>query len=237
MVSSSGVRSASAWGALRAAYPLLERVGLAGVHVAGPAQIPSASARVVLLGNHTSWWDGFFHWRVAHRLAGARPHYTVMRESHLRTPGLRFLGGVGIASGTPTSVRRTVRALEALAAGGRPFSISLFPQGALWPPTRRPLGFRRGVAALLRPLLPCAVLPVAIVVGPGRRPRPEAWIQVGDPWTARSVHDVVARTESAVTTLLDSTLALLESRGEEWRAGWPPGDRPTTEPTPDGRLA
>lgn len=210
------------WRTLELAFPLLRRIHLHAVHIHAEESAPLTD-RVLLIGNHCSWWDGFMHWRVARHLLLGRPHYTIMLEEQIkRSPALRGLGTIGIVPGSVSGVRSAVDRMRELREREPRFSVSLFPQGAIWPSSRRPLGFKPGAAALARPLLPCSVLPVAVHMEPGTRSRPSLFVLAGPP---RKVNDAkVLRSvwEPLVTATLDRLLGFLHRHGESAGAEWPP---------------
>jgi 1-acyl-sn-glycerol-3-phosphate acyltransferase len=196
------------------------KLRLAGVHVAGleGAGALPASEPLLLVANHTSWYDGFLLRDVHRRVRPTATLRTLMLDSELRkAPVLRWIGGTGFDPDRPLTLRRALRELEALPRAG--LALSFFPQGSIFPATRRPLGFRPGVSLVMRTLAPLQILPVAIHLEMGTRTRPTAWILGGDPLGAEVD---VARLEDAVTALLDCVQHHLHEHGEEAAAHWPP---------------
>jgi 1-acyl-sn-glycerol-3-phosphate acyltransferase len=193
---------------------------LAGVHVAGlegAASLPGEEP-LLLVANHTSWYDGFLLREVHRRVRPTAPLRTLMLDSELRkAPVLRWIGGTGFDPDRPVTLRSALRELKALRRSG--VAISFFPQGRIYPATRRPLGFRPGVSLLARTLAPLHVVPVAIHLEMGTRTRPTAWILAGSPVTDGAS---VALLEGAVTGLLDRVQRHLHEHGEGAAAHWPP---------------
>lgn len=228
-------QSPIAWRALDVAFPVLWRRYLQGLHFhAEPSD--ALRERVLLVGNHSSWWDGFMHWQMSRFLRLDRPHYTVMLQRHLDgAPALRLLGGVGIAPGSHAGVRRALTQLAHVRAQRSSFSVSLFPQGAIWPSSRRPLGFQSGAAALARPLLPCSMLPVAVHIEPGTRPKPSVFVLAGPALTIRTTADLRRGWEAAVVRTADGLLEFLQRHGEESATAWPPRPASRALPSEDRR--
>src|SRR5690606_15052336 len=97
---------------------------------------------LLLVCNHVSWWDGFIIRAVQQRLRPAAPVFTLMSRSELdRHPYFRLMGAVGIGNTSAAAVRAGLREFEARLFDA-PGSVGVvFPQGAIWPASRRPLGF------------------------------------------------------------------------------------------------
>jgi 1-acyl-sn-glycerol-3-phosphate acyltransferase len=196
---------------------------LAGVHVAGvPRDFPT-DRPLLLVANHSSWWDPFLVREVQRELRPGAPLYTLMLRSELvRRPLLRRLGVVGIDGDTPSSVLAALRFLGRRLRDRPDGAVLLFPQGRIWPSGCRPLGFRPGVELFAR-RLDAAVLPVGLHLEPLNRIAPTAFVSIGEvlPSTAS-----VARIEAEVEEELDRILSFLSLHGEAAPGAWPaPHDR------------
>jgi hypothetical protein len=224
--------SPRAWGLFELGFrPWLGRQ-LAGVHLAGVedaaaairANPAAAGAPILFVANHTSWFDGFLLREVHRDLRPGSPLRSIMLHSELsRSRTLRWIGGTSLDPDRPATLRGTLRELDALRHEG--VVVSFFPQGRIFPATRRPLGFRSGVELVVRRLAPLTVLPVAIHLEMGNLPRPTAWILAGAPaWVeGDGVPEVGAEgLEARVSGLLARVQGLLHTHGEGARDHWPP---------------
>ena len=117
---------------------------------------------LLLLPNHSTWWDGFFVYllnkRIFHRTA-----YLMMLEEQLSK--YWFFAKIGAYSIEPEHRRGIVESLAyTVELLDRQMSlVSVFPQGELLPWHVRPLGYKRGVEWILQKYgKPVAVLPLAI---------------------------------------------------------------------------
>jgi 1-acyl-sn-glycerol-3-phosphate acyltransferase len=166
-------------------FDRLTRLMLAGVHVRfapGLASRLPADRPVLLMGNHVSNWDGFLYRALQRRLRPKAVTFSVMLERELRRlPLFRALGGLGIKPGSATSTAAALRATQALRRTRHDFFMSVFPQGAVYPASRRPLGFQEGVRAFARALAPVTIVPVAIRFEHPASLRAHAFILVGEP--------------------------------------------------------
>jgi 1-acyl-sn-glycerol-3-phosphate acyltransferase len=195
---------------------------LDGVHVRG---VPEASwlpeIPVLLVANHTSWWDGFLLREVHRQLRPGAPFHVVMARRELdRFPFFRWLGAVSLAE-TPLAARSLARRLERVTARDHGVVIAYFPQGRIWPSHRRPLGFRRGGAWLASRLAPLAVIPVGIHLETLTRPGPAAFVSVGSPLLIREGIEP-DRLEAAVTRETDAILQFIRRHGEDAPLYWSP---------------
>ncbi len=129
----------------------LMRRHFSGVHLLGdPPQIDPGRP-LLLLPNHSTWWDGFFVYLLNRRLWDRRP-YLMMLESQLKKN--RFFSRLGAFSVNPDSPREVRTALQYTLAHMTAEQedatlVILFPQGELLPWRRRPLHYRAGLAWLL----------------------------------------------------------------------------------------
>lgn len=117
---------------------------------------------LLLLPNHSTWWDGFFIYLLNKRIF-RRTAYLMMLEAQLSK--YKFFAKIGAYSIEPKHRQGIVESLEytvELLKRGTPL-ISIFPQGELLPWHTRPLNYKRGVKWVLREYgKPVAILPVAI---------------------------------------------------------------------------
>lgn len=172
------------------------------IHVSAP---PPESGPVLLCLNHVSWWDGFLARRLARTLRPGAPLFTVMLEREIRPrPWLRRLGAIGLEPGSAASLKSVLRQLADVGKRHPDAVVSFFPQGKIWPSSRRPLGFKRGIEAAYKALGAQALLPVGIHLEPGRHPSPTAYVLAGAPVQldqATSVADLEGRVEAQLNLI------------------------------------
>ena len=183
-----------------------------------PRQLP-ADRPLVMVANHTSWWDGFLLRDVHRALRPGAPMYTLMSATELRRrPFFRLLGAVPVHEGSPAGTLHMLRSLRRWTAVRADASIIVFPQGRIGPSARRPPGFRRGVELVVRAVSPCHVLPVALHVEALNHAAPTAFIvaaPVIDAATESEGRASVPALEAAITSRLDALAALLNEYGED----------------------
>ena len=117
---------------------------------------------LLLLPNHSTWWDGFFVYllnkRIFHRTA-----HLMMLETQLSK--YKFFRKIGAYSIAPEDRRGVIESLEyTVELLHQEMSlVSVFPQGQLLPWHTRPLGYKRGVEWILQKYKkPVTLLPLAI---------------------------------------------------------------------------
>lgn len=201
---------------------------LGGIHICGlPTGLP-AGTPLLFVANHTSWWDGFLVREVQRSLRPDGPLYHLMNGAELaRRPLLRRIGGLDIGPRSPAALLRALRFLQAERARDPAMSVSVFPQGRIWPAQRRPVDVKRGAMVVARLLAPAILLPVGIRFEMLATPNAHAFVSVGAPRVVerRIDTDVIAR---ALTEELDALGAFLDLHGERAAILWP---------TPPVRLA
>jgi 1-acyl-sn-glycerol-3-phosphate acyltransferase len=179
-----------------------------------PSDVPT-DRPLLIVANHTSWWDGFLLRDVHTALRPRAPLYAVMTATELRRhPFLRLLGGVPLQPGSPASLLRLVRALRDAARTRPACTVIFFPQGRIWPAWRRPLGFQRGVELFARALAPCCVLPAALHIEPLNHAAPAAFLRLGSLLHVPGQDVTAVALEAAVTAELDELAAVLCTYGE-----------------------
>jgi len=119
--------------------------------------------------------------------------------------------------------------------------FAYFPQGHVWPSSRRPLGVRRGIEAVARIVAPVDVIPISIHIEPLVDARPTPFVWVGAPLSAEDADSLVSSdaVEERLTEGLDRIRESLDRWGEDIRDHWPaaaPAKATSDTPraTPDG---
>jgi hypothetical protein len=163
-----------------------------------------ATLPLLLLPNHSTWWDGFCIYLLNKKLFG-RKAYLMMLEEQLSR--YKFFSRLGAFSIEPRSVSNTRQSLRyAAEIIKQPSSLlCIFPQGELLPWEKRPLGYKRGLEAILRAyggkvnLLPLAIKTVFL-----QEQLPEAFFLFGENMIAnRETFIGMQRLEEIEEALLD----------------------------------
>lgn len=180
------------------------------------------SGPLLMVPNHTSFWDGFIIKRLHDRLRPGAPLYTVMLEEELeRRPLLRRLGGIGVRPGDAESFRRLLGELERRLDTRGDASVVFFPQGRIWPSFRRPLGFLPGVGTLLRRIPTLTVLPTGLHLEGHQRAGLTAYVSVGRPLPGPAQSEGWVRwLETAVEDEVDRILEHVGLHGEDAPELW-----------------
>lgn len=188
------------------------RATFAAVRVAGAEHLREALAAgpVVVVSNHTAWWDPMVALVLTERVVPC-DSYAMMDGANLaRLPFLGLIGGFGVDLTSAADGAAVIRyAARLLDAPGR--AVWVFPQGRERPVTERPLGFRRGSAEVAR-VAKARTVPVAIRYEFRGTERPELLVDIGasiEP--ARDVAALLARQEAEVTAGLDRIDAALRA--------------------------
>jgi 1-acyl-sn-glycerol-3-phosphate acyltransferase len=179
-----------------------------------PAGLP-ADRPLLMVANHTSWWDGFLLRDLHRQLRPGAPMYTIMTEAELRKqPVLRLLGATPLDPASPSSLLRMLRTVGGMVRARPDATVLLFPQGRIWPAWRRPLEFRRGIELLMRQLGSCYVLPAGIHLEALNNAAPTAFVALGAPLRYPEDQLTAPRLEAAVAECLDHIAAILAEHGE-----------------------
>ncbi|NIS38779.1 hypothetical protein GWN91_06515, partial [Candidatus Saccharibacteria bacterium] len=116
-------------------------------HLLGELPKPDPKLPLILVPNHSTWWDGFFVHFLNKRYLG-RPLYLMMLEEQLQK--YKFFSRVGAYGIEPDNSKSILKSLnyttKVLKQSQSPFpTVCIFPQGELQPWGKRPLDFKSGI--------------------------------------------------------------------------------------------
>lgn len=180
------------------------------VHAQGMERLAASAeaepAGTLLLANHSCWWDVFFaiYLYEFHVIPfdgyGMMEHFNMLRFGFFRR-----IGAFSVDRTDPAAVRESIAHAASILARPRA-AIWVFPQGRMVGPAVRPLGFQRGLSAIVARAGRVRLVPVAFRYEFWQEERPEAFVRFGAPeWADRSSrHSVVERMEARVTAELDA---------------------------------
>lgn len=158
---------------------------------------------ILLLANHSSWWDFFIaHWmNVSIPIDG----YGMTDHSNLLKFGFfRRIGAFSVDRNDPASIRASINyTAELLSEPGR--GVWLFPQGKIECNDVRPLKFQHGLRVLLQRTGRLRIVPTALRYDFWQDERPEAFIRFGTPvWVGKDQKkDLIETWQRALTGELD----------------------------------
>lgn len=189
----------------------------AGLHVRGLERWTSASGPVLLIANHSNWWDGLLLFQV-NQLLLRRDFYVMMEEKGLRAyPFFRKLGAYSIRRDSTADIRASLRYTADRLQSPNAL-VCLFPQGRIRHQEVRPLDFAPGAALALRDAPPDAKVCLATLnYSFLEDQRPEAFLALSEPLSARdllaadpdSAKELTAQLERHLTEQLDAQRAEL----------------------------
>lgn len=108
-----------------------------------------ANLPVLLLPNHSTWWDGFFIHFLNKKIFHRRPYVMMLEEQLVRYPFFTRVGVFSINPNSATDTRASLRYAANLLHEPRNL-LCLFPQGELAPWGKKPLAYKRGLELLLK---------------------------------------------------------------------------------------
>lgn len=174
---------------------------------------------LIVIGNHSSWWDPMVAFLLGERLFPETPQYAPMDASALEKYGiLRKLGVFPVEMQTARGAVQFLRTGEAvLSAGG---VLWVTPQGRFADVRERPVVFRPGVAALAVRVAAqsgqCTVLPLAIEYTFWDERLPECLMRLGRVvrvFAGETVEEVGERLRLALEGEMNALAELGRSRG------------------------
>jgi 1-acyl-sn-glycerol-3-phosphate acyltransferase len=158
----------------------------------------AAGAPLLVVSNHTSWWDPLVILHASQHLLGTDGHALMDAKNLRRLPFFALSGAFGVDLESPMDGAVVMKyAARLLDRPGR--LVWVFPQGVERPVTERPLRFRAGAAAIARVAQRAVTVPAALRYEFAGTERPVLYLSFGSPLAAERDPDVgrVAQ-ESAV---------------------------------------
>ncbi len=149
------------------------------VHLYGRIPEVHPEEAILLLPNHSSWWDGFFIY-LLNKACFHRRVWLMMLESQLKqNKFFSRLGAFSINKSTPGHIRESISYAAKILQ--KPGSIlCLFPQGELLPWGKRPVRYKKGLS-LVTKKANCAytVVLLAMKIEFLQQQRPEVFLLPG----------------------------------------------------------
>ncbi|MDZ7291804.1 MAG: lysophospholipid acyltransferase family protein [candidate division KSB1 bacterium] len=152
------------------------------IHLLGEVPETNPELPLLLLPNHSTWWDGFFVYLLNRKLFARLPYLMMLEEQLARYRFFARLGAFSINPHSAGSVRESIRySIEILKQQLTPKPLlCIFPQGDLWPWDKRPLEFKGGTEVILNGYAGRVnLLPLAIRTEFLGEQRPEAFFLFG----------------------------------------------------------
>lgn len=179
-----------------------------------------ASEPLIIYASHASWWDAALAIVLSERIA--RVESFGMME-HRQLARYRFFRGIGMFSVIREDPRSALRSLQYAAdlLLGTTRVLWMFPQGTLIHQDVRPLGCEPGVGVLASKLPAVWMCPVAMRYELLREQRPQAWIEIGEPYRVEGGEPriLTVHAEERLTAVADQLrVAAMHEREEGFRA-------------------
>lgn len=183
MIPSRKSRLFNAWFASHARGRIRGTFGRVLVRGLPEARRRAAEAPLLVVSNHTSWWDPLVILHVSTHLLGTDGHAMMDARNLRRLPFFALVGAFGVDLDRPSDGAAAVRhAAKLLDRPGR--LVWIFPQGEERPVDERPLGFREGAAHVARVARRAVTIPAGIRYVFAGEERPRLYVSLGAPVAA-----------------------------------------------------
>jgi 1-acyl-sn-glycerol-3-phosphate acyltransferase len=121
------------------------------IHLFDPIPEFDIHKPLLLLPNHSSWWDGFFIYLVNKKILRRKTYLMMLEEQLRQNRFFRFLGVYSVKSDTYKDVKDSIQyTIHLLTSKEKPLLVCLFPQGELLSWHLRPIEFKRGLEFILK---------------------------------------------------------------------------------------
>jgi hypothetical protein len=121
------------------------------MHLLGQAPETNPELPLLLLPNHSTWWDGFFVYLLNKKLFRRKPYLMMLEEQLSRYWFFARLGAYSIDPQSSGSIKESLKySIEILKQKIMPKPLlCIFPQGELSPWDKRPLGYKSGAETIM----------------------------------------------------------------------------------------
>jgi hypothetical protein len=121
------------------------------IHLLDPVPDFEPQKPVLLLPNHSSWWDGFFIYLLNKKCLHRKTYLMMLEEQLKLNRFFRFLGVYSIQPDSFSDVKLSLQyTIDILNNTEEPSTVCFFPQGELLPWHTRPIGLKKGLAFILK---------------------------------------------------------------------------------------
>lgn len=173
---------------------------------------------LLVLANHSSWWDGFFLYYLNHNYFRRRMFLMMLEEQLQNYSFFRRLGAYGIDPKDFRAIRESLRFTSSILNGnsGKNVLVGIFPQGELLPWGAHPFKFKRGIDLILRDVkTTITILPMAMRIEMLSEQRPEVFFLSGKPELFRDQKTALSQYWQRQLLYLMKKLAEQINRGEK----------------------
>lgn len=135
---------------------------------------------LLLIPNHSTWWDGFFVYLLNEEMLKQKAYLMILDRQLAKYRFFARIGAYGITPGDIKNVRESLKyTVELLQI--KNVMINIFHQGILLLWDKRPLNFKKGIEAIIRLYnKPINILPLAIPAEYSGEQRAEVFFQFGE---------------------------------------------------------
>ncbi|HMY20759.1 MAG TPA: lysophospholipid acyltransferase family protein [Polyangium sp.] len=221
MIRARRVNWFNAWFSGHARSRIRTTFGEVRVHGLERAQAHAREAPLIVVSNHTSWWDPLVALHVSTHLLEKAGHAMMDAKNLRRLPFFGLVGGFGVELGNAQDGAAVIEYAAKLLEVPNNL-VWIFPQGAERPIHERPLGFRRGSGEIARLAPQARVLPLGLWYEFGGVEKPTLWLSFGDvvKTTDDAAENRAAQEEAVTAELVRIEGAMGRTNAGEFVANW-----------------
>lgn len=120
------------------------------IHLFTPVPDFQPHIPILLLPNHSSWWDGFFVYLLNKKCLHRKAYLMMLEEQLKQNRFFRFLGVYSIRSNSIKHIKQSLQyTIDLLNGNNKAPMVCFFPQGELQPWHIKPIRLKRGLVYIL----------------------------------------------------------------------------------------
>jgi len=125
---------------------------------------------VLLIGNHSTWWDGFLGWQLNRKLLKKKFFIMMLEENLKKMWFFRKIGAFSINPGNRTMIESLKYAAELLKVPQN--MVQFYPQGQLYSLYERTFQFNKGLGVILKNNMHVDIVFYAMFIDYGSNEKP-----------------------------------------------------------------
>jgi len=178
------------------------------IRLYGEIPIIKDNMPLLLIPNHSSWWDGFFTFTLNRLFLNRKFHIMMLEDQLKRYWFFQKLGAFSINRENPSSMIRTFRYCVEIMTENPNSMLNIYPQGELTPLVASKMHFKKGLERIIKMYeKELIVLPVAMNIISFDHRYPDVAFKFGEPLVCDFNSFVgVEKLATMVDSLIDQTV-------------------------------
>jgi len=136
---------------------------------------------ILLVSNHSSWWDGFIHYLLNKKIFNKKYHILMLENQLKRFWFFNKLGAFSINRENNKEIIKSFAFINELSKSeSKNNLIVFFPQGEILPSFIQPIGIKKGFEKLIKCNENCDIIPMSYLIHSQEEQLPILYINISE---------------------------------------------------------